>query len=796
MQAASPDGGARTVGHFGRPPVLRLCTVFAVDRNGKLKEADQASEGGVGGKVEITAMDVHRNLCDQWEALDVLPDVVVSKMHQALGTDTDPALDACKRHYTELTEKHKEEFEKRNLIPLACEIQLTTRKAMTRILERTCVVTSLITVGRPPCAAPQWCIYSRTTPELEGMPPFPVVVKPKSTDCKRMGLVFDLPGLVRFTESSEHSNDGFSVEHYVPHNGIVYKVYVIGDRVFIGKRPSLPNVDRPTPDSLREFAREMEGEYVTVSTPEMEGGACPGYVVFYSNLLTRRKGVVACQELLEHGGDAIDDCLDPAVVAVLRTAFASEWNIELFGFDLLIHKDTKQHFVVDCNVFPGYKGVDGFLNRMNELFSSHAGRRTAREDVAGLMSDTEGLKRYCAETFEDWASGGVSPSDVDVKLTVNPQTAKLSIPDAKYPRVSARRVVLTFSNPRKPSRLLHDEANFVGNAARQLSDLGLGPMIYKNITASYYGCERHLGRVEEWVSGYTLLKAMQSVDTDCEAMFSCVGRSLADLHAVMRNESFKKSLVDYHFGPAASSDLLLYTVLETWRRRAVIFTEKSGLSRSEQWSGFYKEFLQYIDIESVKKTVHAGLRSMQSTRLVYSHFDLNLSNAIVDNLANPTKVTLIDVEWSGPSLAVYDFAKLISSLELQISHGEVDFNMEQVDVFLRRVIAAYLETAGGLSEGIDETQREKEVSDLLCDCYTFVPIACMLNVYSNFVHASFDGQLSDTVSEWAELGKRGTNFNWIRHAFDHFECFKKYYSRLQSGSPANGANECSDERVR
>eukprot|EP00659_Diplonema_papillatum_P012547 gene12547-19424_t len=384
---------------FGRTRNLQLYTLFAFDKNRQImlqayKEGQE--EKKLEGKVDVISLDVQKDLCEQWEARPSLPDVIVSKLHKALGSAGDPVHDACLKHYDELMAKHKEEFEARNLIPIACELQLSSREKMTSFLQRIASVTSLINANSTPCSAPQWCMFDRRTPDSSALPPFPVVVKPKSTHGKRMGLVFDLPGLISLTRSEEYPNDEFSIEQYVPHNGVVYKVYVIAQHIFVGKRPSLPNANSPTAESLKAFAAEVKGEYVAVSPPaagaqEANGVHCesPGYVVFYSDVLTNREGTVRCQRLQESKKPCIDESLDPSVVTVIKLAIEHEWDLEMFGFDVLVHKDTRKHFVVDCNVFPGYKGVDDYLVHMNKLFIRHGIRRGLKEDVARLNSNDD-----------------------------------------------------------------------------------------------------------------------------------------------------------------------------------------------------------------------------------------------------------------------------------------------------------------------------------------------------------------------------------------------------------------------
>ena len=765
---------------FGRSRNLQLCTVFAVDKNRKLlltNEEYKDKQGEYEGGIDVVSLDVTNNLKTQWCDLSVKPDLVVSKMHNALGSIEDEVHSTSMHHYDGLAQSDQSsEFKKLNIIPIECEYVLHDRYKMAEFLKRIARVVNLVgnteAIG---CSTPQWLTYSKSNPaKSSDLPPFPIVVKPKSTAIKMMGVVFDVNGLKNFCDKSE-CND-FSLEQYIPHSGVVYKIYVIARHIFVGSRPSLPDIGTPTPQVLSEFATEIKGEYISGS--ESEG---LGYVTFLSNVITNRAGNIEAKRITDPDLNLPD--LHAAIVDTFRMAIELEWNIELFGFDVLVDKDNQTHYVVDCNALPGYKGVPNFLGHMNKLFIRHGIRKGLQEDIARVNRDDDAIRSFCIEKMAAWKEGGVKVEDLMVRRLVDSRIFQVKCRKDARRDLAVRKTLVAFYNWEKPRRIIHDEINFIGNVAQGLFDAGLGPDQYCDIHAKYYGCDRYLGRLEEWVEGMTLLKALKKPTTQRGKMFSCLGTSIARFHKAIENEQFKKDVLDHHFQKLEGVPLC-YSLLEIWRRCSIISVEKSELKNSPMWGGFCGEFMETATtFEEVKKQVHVKLRSKYSMKTVYSHFDVNLSNAIVDNNCDPSKVTLIDIEWSGPSLAVYDFAKLISSLELQIERQEIDITMETVKEMLTNVVEAYLCEIGAF-EGASEEERGAEVSDFLSDCWAFVPIACILNVYSNLIHASFDGQLTD-ISENRVLGKRGENFNWLRHASDHYAGFKKHFTKLNT-MPRNG----------
>eukprot|EP01060_Flectonema_neradi_P010633 TRINITY_DN1772_c0_g1_i2.p1 TRINITY_DN1772_c0_g1~~TRINITY_DN1772_c0_g1_i2.p1 ORF type:complete len:777 (+),score=158.80 TRINITY_DN1772_c0_g1_i2:32-2332(+) len=752
---------------FGRDRPLRLCTLFAVDKNRKLMLLQKYKDGdadNLEGRVDVLTLDVQSSLVEQWENMDPKPDVIVSKLHKALGSRGEEVHDNTMRRFDELMAKHKEEFDELNIIPIESEHCLVDRYNMVALLKKMANIVHTANAGVG-CAVPSWLNYAKSAPaDPSDLPPFPIVVKPKSTAIKKMGLVFDVAGLKHFCNSSDCED--YSLEQYIPHSGVVYKIYVIARHIFVGGRPSLPDVNSCEPDELDRFAAEIKGEHVN----EKETGG-KGYIIFYSDVITNRQGAIACKRINDPELKA--QHLHAATVDTFRVAIELEWNIELFGFDVLVDKNDQTHYVVDCNVLPGYKGTPDFLGHMNKLFIRQGIRRGLKMDISKLNQNDLAVKSFCAEKIASWKSASVKHDELVVRRLVDRRVFQVKLPKGTRPDVKdCRKVLMAFYSWEKPRRIIHDEINFIGNVSQGLFEAGVGPEQYCDIHAKYYGCERHMGRIEEWVKGVTLLKSLKKPDTNIPAVFRCLGDSIARFHKTIENEKFKKNVIDHHF-QKLDGEPLCYTLLEIWRRYSIIVVEKSTLAATEVWGEFHKSFMSIsTNIEDIKKRVHSKLKSKYSTRMVYSHFDVNLGNAIVDDNTNPTTCTLIDIEWSGPSLAVYDFAKLISSLELQIQRKEIDISMDTAKEVIANVAKAYLSGVGAF-EQLSEDQQKSELEDFISDCWTFVPIACIINVYSNLIHASFDGQLKNITSS-LELGTRGDQFNWLRHARDHNEIFQKY----------------------
>lgn len=136
------------------------------------------------------------------------------------------------------------------------------------------------------------------------------------------------------------------LQEYANHNGILYKVYVLGDFVSVHKRRSLPNLPSNTAasppvvefDSQRPYPRLSDFGYPQQQQPQQQQ-----------------------QSFLENvSSDIKSDWLVTAdEVRPIAEALKRAFGLEIFGFDILITNE-KIWMVVDVNYFPSYKEVPNF----------------------------------------------------------------------------------------------------------------------------------------------------------------------------------------------------------------------------------------------------------------------------------------------------------------------------------------------------------------------------------------------------------------------------------------------------
>jgi inositol-1,3,4-trisphosphate 5/6-kinase/inositol-tetrakisphosphate 1-kinase len=211
------------------------------------------------------------------------------------------------------------------------------------------------------------------------------------------------------------------LQEYANHNGTLYKVYVLGDAVRVFPRNSLPNLprgerlcsareqqdhpgyvkfdsQRPYP-KLSDFGvkdvhpwQKADTDSVYSGPSTAEGGSCAGASAAYTHgpgPAKRRR--VAMQDTAQQR-EKEEQCSSKVANAKLvtadeirpiATALRKAFNLELFGFDILVTQDDedaererveegKTMLVVDVNYFPSYKEMSNFPNMLAQYLTQRA----------------------------------------------------------------------------------------------------------------------------------------------------------------------------------------------------------------------------------------------------------------------------------------------------------------------------------------------------------------------------------------------------------------------------------------
>mmetsp|Transcript_15784 Transcript_15784/g.21988 ORF Transcript_15784/g.21988 Transcript_15784/m.21988 type:complete len:324 (-) Transcript_15784:39-1010(-) len=166
---------------------------------------------------------------------------------------------------------------------------------------------------------------------------FPVICKlveaGGSSAAHRMALVFDQKG---FSEMPVP----FIAQEYLNHNATIYKVFVVGRNHYVVKRRSLPNIPSKHETTFFDSQKPFE--------PQMKALIPEGYVDPFES---------TPQE-------------PPAeVLQWLTKSLSQSFNMQLFGYDVIVEQHHGTYGVIDINYFPGYRGVDDLDGKLLHLIT-------------------------------------------------------------------------------------------------------------------------------------------------------------------------------------------------------------------------------------------------------------------------------------------------------------------------------------------------------------------------------------------------------------------------------------------
>lgn len=177
---------------------------------------------------------------------------------------------------------------------------------------------------------------------------YPVIVKPLAAagtvQSHKMSILFAENALNRICGS-------VLLQQYTNHDSLLYKVYVLGDTVWVFPRNSLPNL--PTGDELQN----THSSYVEFDSQK----PYPDLSAFCQIPRVHKKPKI------KHIKSITSQEVQP-VVETLRKSF----QLELFGFDVLVHTDGNEIMVVDVNYFPSYKEVLNFPKYLARYLTKRA----------------------------------------------------------------------------------------------------------------------------------------------------------------------------------------------------------------------------------------------------------------------------------------------------------------------------------------------------------------------------------------------------------------------------------------
>lgn len=531
----------------------------------------------------------------------------------------------------------------------------------------------------------------------KGINDFPCIARPRRHNDLRRFVAFSPAGL---DAVRREIRGGLVVDRFIGHGSALYHIHIIDLNVFALERPCLPHMScAMTADELEAIATEMGGRFDRDA----------GYIEYHSADFVRRasqKGELDEQPMNLADVDSLRHIAPK--VEQLASILAEALGVGIFGFDIL-HSGTDGFHLVGLSLLPSqaFDGAEDVMAVTALHLFEECQQRAVRADIRGAVQDPQQVLGLVVAQHPDWhlvdkdavelrvlsASTRGDKTGLVVSLTV----------DGKDPLVCRLRGVI--------QRTAFEQA-----IAHEMLDIPNVPL-----AGNYFGSRVLIGYTESLIRGVQLEKVVH--DVDLSRLCRNMGAALGHVH---------RKVVDVQ-----SPDFLgVPLCVSRMRSNAIIAWEAINRVQSlkSQFDEVFAAVLSY-DVERLPKEARAE---------VFGHFDINLTNVLVDVSAAPEdapKVSFIDWEQAGPNVAAYDFGKFLVSWAVA---SEIDRRQLQVMV-------------DDLCEGYAPEWSETSKCGLKQGILAMMPYVAALNFMSNVRHAS------------TEEGDR-----WVNRGWQHYRVWKQY----------------------
>ena len=337
------------------PIPLQIVTILGT----KEKQEVFANDSGI---LKFHSLDPEKSIVEQWNNLNsnkIEPDLFLAKISKTLLLNlhnNSENSNSKVSHLRELWQLKRENINDIEVLPLESQILLSDRYEMQCLIKTVCSIVNCFKSIKnnvstncspisPSCKYPAShklpSFISVSDNHISGLPSFPLVIKPICTENKQMAIVTNIMSLQHFRRTVCRS---VVVEEYIPHNDTILKIGLIGKDIFVVRRPSMPNLLDHNKESLVQLSIDLMGEFVHLDVAE------GGYVTFKS-MITKRRECYSSNKL-----DNCDD-LDQDMVKMIVSTVSRILRLELLGVDILISNRDKSMFIIDINIFPGFKNI-------------------------------------------------------------------------------------------------------------------------------------------------------------------------------------------------------------------------------------------------------------------------------------------------------------------------------------------------------------------------------------------------------------------------------------------------------
>lgn len=223
-------------------------------------------------------------------------------------------------------------------------------------------------------------------------------------------------------------------QSFINHNAVLYKVYVVGDEQFVCERPSLKNLTAGDDKTIFFHTSEVSTPNSTHFLNEMDKSEIVNSPV--------KPNITKLKELGRH--------------------IRSHLQLSLFGVDVIIECGTNRYAIIDINLFPGYKEINGFFDSFEryilQLLDSKKADRNVDNKRSQCPVDSLTISNNCKKLkVQDSSSDDAEKEDIE---TSNTGSCKMS----------PTKIVADSSNQNGHKNRLSNNCSWLGNMNNSLKE--------------------------------------------------------------------------------------------------------------------------------------------------------------------------------------------------------------------------------------------------------------------------------------------------------------------------------------
>ncbi|KAI2805748.1 Inositol-tetrakisphosphate 1-kinase [Blomia tropicalis] len=214
---------------------------------------------------------------------------------------------------------------------------------------------------------------------------------PFETKMKTMANSFSFQMSIIFNESGlQDINPPCVAQTFINHNARLFKLFIIKDKYFVIERPSIKNF-KPnyTYETVHFDSHDISKPYSSSALTELD------------------EEDVMTLNMVEPNKKRLD-----RIVKVIT----KELGLFLLGIDVIIENETGRYAIIDMNSFPGYDGVDNFLELYCNIVIEEI--EAAQRRMSTSSSNSTNSNQSCLEKRNQMDQNGGLEDISDISLNV------------------------------------------------------------------------------------------------------------------------------------------------------------------------------------------------------------------------------------------------------------------------------------------------------------------------------------------------------------------------------------------